>query len=246
MGQKIHPIGFRLGVTKNHQSQWFTNSIFYPNLIVEDYFIRKNLSKEFSQNLRKDFPNVDISNIEIQRKFNDQIQITLYGSRFSSGSKPRELFTQNQAKKKLQKLRKSLTIQIKKYRKTYFRYLIRKAQNLTHLYSIDPKITIQFFDRLNPNTNAYCLSNFLVEQLQKRVAFRRVIKQVLRRAQKTNIQGIKIQISGRLNGAEIARSEWVRKGRIPLQTLRADISYCYRSARTIFGILGIKVWIFKS
>ena len=230
MGQKIHPIGFRLGIIKSHQSQWFTESIFYPNLIVEDYFIRKNLFKQF--------PNAGISNIEIQRKFNDQIQITIYSS------KPGFLLTRTE--NDLKKLSDNLTVQIKKYRKTHFFDLLQKAPNFTTIYSANPKITFQIFEILNPDTNVYCLADFLVEQIQKRIAFRRAIKKALRRAQRAKVRGIKIQISGRLNGAEIARSEWVREGRIPLQTLRADIYYCYRTAKTIFGILGIKVWVFKN
>ena len=86
----------------------------------------------------------------------------------------------------------------------------------------------------------------MAEQLEKRIAFRRAIRDTLQRAQKQNVKGIKIQVSGRLNGAEIARSEWIREGRVPLQTLRADIDYATQEAKTIYGILGIKVWLFKS
>lgn len=229
MGQKIHPIGFRLGITKNHQSKWFINPLFYPNLIVEDYFIRKSIFEQFAP--------VGISNIEIQRKFNDQIQVTLYSS------KPGSLLARDE--NNLEKLSTSLTTQIKNYRKKHFSDGLEKASKLTTLYSLKPKLTVQIFELANPDTNAYCLADFLVEQLQKRIAFRRAVKKTLRKAQKAKVKGIKIQISGRLNGAEIARSEWVREGRIPLQTLRANIDYCYRTAKTIFGILGIKVWIFK-
>ena len=97
----------------------------------------------------------------------------------------------------------------------------------------------------NPDANANFIADSLVEELQKRIAFRRAMKKALRRAQRAKVQGIKIQISGRLNGAEIARSEWAREGQIPLQTLRANIDYCYRTAKTIYGILGVKVWVFK-
>lgn len=229
MGQKIHPIGFRLGVTKSHQSQWFTDFLFYPNLIVEDYFIRKNLFEQF--------PDAGISNINIQRKFNDQIQITVFSS------KPGILLTQDQSN--LKKLSNTLTTRIKKYRRIHFFDLLKKGSKFNTIYSINPKITFQIFELPNPHRNPSCLADFIVEQLQKRIAFRRAIKNALRRAQKAKVQGIKIQISGRLNGAEIARTEWVREGRIPLQTLRADIYYCYRTAKTIFGILGVKVWVFK-
>lgn len=230
MGQKIHPIGFRLGIIKSHQSQWFIDPLFYPKLIVEDYFIRKNIFQQFSHSC--------ISNIEIQRKFNDQIQVTIYSSQ------ARSLLAQD--KNRLEKLSNSLTIQIKNYRKKYFPEVLEKASNLTTLYSFNPKFTVQVFELINPDANVYCLADFLVTQLEKRIAFRRAMKQTLRKAQKVKVKGIKIQISGRLNGAEIARSEWIREGRIPLQTLRANIYYCYRTAKTIFGILGIKIWIFKS
>ena len=232
MGQKIHPMGFRLGITRNHQSRWFVNSIFYPSLIVEDSFIRKELFNQFS--------NIDIANVEIERKFNDQVQIIIYSS------KPGNLLTKEKDKNNLRKLSKNLTFKIQKYRKKNFLNLLDKAQKFTTLYSVKPKITIQIFELSNPDSNPYCIANFLAEQLEKRIAFRRAIKKALRRAQRAKIHGIKIQISGRLNGAEIARSEWIREGRIPLQTLRAEIYYCYRTVKTIFGILGIKVWIFKT
>lgn len=231
MGQKIHPMGFRLGITRTHQSRWFVNSIFYPSLIVEDSFIRKDLFNQFS--------NINIANVEIERKFNDQVQIIIYSS------KPGNLLTKEKEENNLKKLSKNLTLKIQKYRKKNFLNLLNKAQNFTTLYSLKPKITIQIFELPNPDSNPYCIANFLVEQLEKRIAFRRAIKKALRRAQRAKIRGIKIQISGRLNGAEIARSEWIREGRIPLQTLRAEIYYCYRTVKTIFGILGIKVWIFK-
>lgn len=232
MGQKIHPMGFRLGITRDHQSQWFVNSIFYPSLLTEDYFIRKELFDQFS--------NIGIANIDIHRKFNDQVQIIIHSS------KPGTLLTKEKEDNNLKKLSDNLTLKIKKYRKKNFFDLLTKAQNFTTLYSLNPKLTIQIFELSNPDSNPYCLADFLAEQLEKRIAFRRAVKKSLRRAQRTKIRGIKIQISGRLNGAEIARSEWVREGRIPLQTLRAEIYYCYRTVKTIFGILGIKVWVFKT
>ena len=93
--------------------------------------------------------------------------------------------------------------------------------------------------------DANLLADLVAEQLEKRIAFRRAIREALQRAQKQNVNGIKIQVSGRLNGAEIARSEWIRSGRVPLQTLRADIDYATREAHTIYGVLGVKVWVFK-
>lgn len=89
------------------------------------------------------------------------------------------------------------------------------------------------------------MASFLTEQLERRTAFKRAVRLTIQKAQKANVQGIKVQVSGRLNGAEIARSEWVREGRVPLQTLRAKIDYSYKTAQTIYGILGVKVWLFK-
>jgi small subunit ribosomal protein S3 len=111
-----------------------------------------------------------------------------------------------------------------------------------------PKISIQFFS-VKPQTfktRASAVADAIVDDLEKRKAFRRVIKKAKEDLMKTpKVKGVKIQVSGRLNGAEIARSEWVRAGRVPLQTLRANIDYCYKTAQTMYGIIGVKVWIYK-
>lgn len=229
MGQKIHPVGFRLGITKTHQSQWFASGPIYPKLILEDYFIRDTLFKQFT--------NGSISKIEIQRKFNDQIQLTIYSP------KPSLILTY--CKNDLKNLSISLTTKIQKNRKLNFQNSFQQELNFKNLYSLSPKVTVQIFELSNPDANANFIADSIVEELQKRVAFRRAMKKNLRRAQRAKVRGIKIQIAGRLNGAEIARSEWAREGQIPLQTLRAEIDYCYRTAKTIYGILGVKVWVFK-
>nr|YP_009392728.1 ribosomal protein S3 [Bostrychia tenella]ARW61290.1 ribosomal protein S3 [Bostrychia tenella] len=107
------------------------------------------------------------------------------------------------------------------------------------------KIRINIIEVTEPDKEAILLAQWIGQQLEKRVAFRRAVRQSIQRAQKAHIKGIKIQVSGRLNGAEIARKEWIREGRVPLQTLRANIDYAYTRAQTIYGILGIKVWLFK-
>nr|YP_009391283.1 ribosomal protein S3 [Dipterocladia arabiensis]ARW59427.1 ribosomal protein S3 [Dipterocladia arabiensis] len=107
------------------------------------------------------------------------------------------------------------------------------------------KIRINIIEIIEPDKEAILLAEWIAQQLEKRIAFRRVLRQGIQKAQKANINGIKIQVGGRLNGAEIARKEWVREGRVPLQTLRADIDYAYTRAQTIYGILGIKIWLFK-
>jgi small subunit ribosomal protein S3 len=107
------------------------------------------------------------------------------------------------------------------------------------------KIRINVSELAKADGDAYIIADFIAQQLEKRVAFRRATRQAIQRAQKANVQGIKVQVGGRLNGAEIARTEWVREGRVPLQTIRADIDYATKKAFTIYGILGIKVWVFN-
>ena len=108
------------------------------------------------------------------------------------------------------------------------------------------QIIVKVFEIENVDLDAKLLGELIAEQLEKRVAFKRAMREALQRSQKQNVNGIKIQVSGRLNGAEMARSEWIREGRVPLQTLRADIDYATAEANTIYGVLGIKVWLFKS
>ncbi|HAX78182.1 MAG TPA: 30S ribosomal protein S3, partial [Cyanobacteria bacterium UBA11372] len=107
------------------------------------------------------------------------------------------------------------------------------------------QIRINVVEVARVDADAGLIAEYIAQQLERRVSFRRVVRQAIQRAQRAGVQGIKVQVSGRLNGAEIARTEWTREGRVPLHTLRADIDYAYRTAKTIYGILGIKVWIFK-
>lgn len=118
-------------------------------------------------------------------------------------------------------------------------------QSLHKLISSNRHITVNISEIKTPDAEAMLLGDFIVEQLEKRIAFRRAVRKAILRAQAANIPGIKVQVSGRLNGAEMARTEWIREGRVPLQTLRADIDYAEKRANTIYGALGIKVWLFK-
>jgi small subunit ribosomal protein S3 len=106
-------------------------------------------------------------------------------------------------------------------------------------------IRINVIEVSRVDADAGLIAEYIAQQLERRVSFRRVVRQAIQRAQRAEVKGIKLQVSGRLNGAEIARTEWTREGRVPLHTLRADIDYAYRTAKTIYGILGIKVWVFK-
>lgn len=206
MGQKTHPLGFRIGITQSHRSAWFSRMNIYPKLIQEDYKIRSYIQSQLS--------NASISTIYIQRKV-DQIEINIHTGR--PGIILGRMGTG------IDKLR----------------------QDLTKLLQKNKQIRINIIEITEPDTEAALIAEFIGQQLEKRTAFRRAVRQGIQRSQKTGIKGIKVQVSGRLNGAEIARSEWIREGRVPLQTLRADIDYSYKIAQTIYGVLGIKVWLFK-
>ena len=209
MGQKTHPLGFRLGITQEHKSSWYANFNQYSNVLEEDDKIRTFLNTISKAN--------SISNVRINRNgLNDQIQLNI------ETGKPGILVGDRGAG-----LEKLLT-------------------NIKKLLPVDRQVTINIFEVEKVDLNASLLADLVAEQLEKRIAFRRAIREALQRAQKQNVNGIKIQVSGRLNGAEMARSEWIREGRVPLQTLRADIDYATQEANTIYGILGIKVWLFKS
>ena len=209
MGQKTHPLGFRLGITQEHKSTWYTNLNQYANVLEEDDKIRTYINSVAKQN--------NISNVQIYRNgLNDQIQLNL------ETGKPGILVGD---------LGAGLDILL---------------NNIKKLIPSSRQLTIKVFEVEKVDLDATLLGHLVAEQLEKRVAFRRAIREALQRAQKQNVNGIKIQVSGRLNGAEMARSEWIREGRVPLQTLRADIDYATTEANTIYGILGIKVWLFKS
>jgi len=209
MGQKTHPLGFRLGITQEHKSTWYANFNQYANILEEDDKIRTYIDSISKEN--------SISNVRIHRNgLNDQIQLNI------ETGKPGILVGDMGTG-----LETLLT-------------------NVKKLLPTDRQLTINVFEVEKVDLNAKLLGDRVAEQLEKRVAFRRAIRDALQRAQKQNVNGIKIQVSGRLNGAEIARSEWIREGRVPLQTLRADIDYATTEANTIYGVLGIKVWLFRS
>ena len=209
MGQKTHPLGFRLGVTQDHKSTWYANLNNYATILQEDDQIRTYINTISKVN--------SISNVQINRNgLNDQIQLNL------ETGKPGILV--GELGSGLENL----------------------LNNIKKILPPNRELTINVFEVEKVDLNASLLADLVAEQLGKRIAFRRAMRDALQRAQKQNVNGIKIQVSGRLNGAEIARSEWIREGRVPLQTLRADIDYATKEANTIYGVLGIKVWLFKS
>jgi small subunit ribosomal protein S3 len=208
VGQKTHPLGFRLVTVQKHRSTWFSSFNKYSELIEEDFKIRQFFEAKSQA--------AGISKIEINRNsLGDKIEVQLHTARPGilvghSGTNLEESY------KKLNKI-----------------------------ISSERSLNIKVLELEKPDAEAELIGDFIVEQLEKRIAFRRAVRKAIKRAQSAGIEGIKIQVSGRLNGAEIARSEWIREGRVPLQTLRADIDYADKRADTIYGVIGVKVWLFK-
>jgi small subunit ribosomal protein S3 len=225
MGQKIHPLGLRLGITQKHRSIWFSKFNNYPYLILEDTTIRSYIFNKY--------PKAHIVDIIIKRyrttqnletkELIDLIEVTI------NTALPSKILNRKDKKQNLTEL------------KNLLEKLCQKQRNNNNLPKVE--ILLNIFKIDDVYLEASVLADYLIQQLEQRVPFRSALKKTLNRTRK--LKGIKIQIAGRLNGAEIARTEWIRKGRVPLQTLRADIDYSYKTAKTIYGILGIKIWLFK-
>jgi small subunit ribosomal protein S3 len=208
LGQKVHPLGFRLVTTQKHQSIWFAEFENYSKLLQEDTQIREILAKKSKETA--------IAKVEIKRNSEcNKIEITIHTARPG-------LFVGNSANQ-----------------------LVNLYLNFKNIVSNKSIIIINIIEIKNPDAKAELIGDVIVELLEKRIAFRKAVKKAISRAQSTKILGIKVQVSGRLNGNEMARTEWIREGRVPLQTLRADIDYAEKRANTIYGVLGIKVWLFN-
>ncbi|WP_218080842.1 30S ribosomal protein S3 [Anthocerotibacter panamensis] len=205
MGQKINPVGLRIGITKSHQSRWFAPHATYANLLKEDTKIRAYLTKQLAS--------AGLAGIELERKA-EQVEVTIRTARPG--------VVVGRGGSGIDKLRGELE-----------KLLGRKQV----------RINVQEVPRAD--AEAPLLAEYIAGQLEKRVAFRRVMRQTIQRAQRAGVLGIKIMVAGRLNGAEIARTEWSREGRVPLHTLRADIDYAEKFAQTVYGVIGVKIWIFK-
>ncbi|MHA1539917.1 MAG: 30S ribosomal protein S3 [Alphaproteobacteria bacterium] len=203
MGQKVNPIGIRLGINRTWDSRWYADGN-YATLLSQDYEIRKLLVKRLKT--------AAVSKIVIERPAK-KASITIHTAR------PGVIIGKKGAD--IEKLRKELS---------------QKAGCDVHLNIVEVR---------KPEIDAALIAQNVAQQLEKRVAFRRAMKRVVQSAMKSGAQGIRINCSGRLGGAEIARMEWYREGRVPLHTLRADIDYGTVEAMTTYGIIGIKVWIFK-
>ncbi|HIP19616.1 MAG TPA: 30S ribosomal protein S3 [Sulfurimonas sp.] len=204
MGQKVNPIGLRLGINRNWESRWFPNFKTAPAALGEDHKIRTFLKKELYY--------AGVANIIIERTVK-RLRVTIVAARpgIIIGKKGSDI---EKLKTNLQKLiGKTISVNIKEE---------KKAQ-----------------------TSAQLVAENVATQLERRIAFRRAMKKVMQGAQRSGAKGIKIAVAGRLGGAEMARTEWYLEGRVPLHTLRAKIDYGFAEAHTTYGIIGIKVWIFK-
>jgi len=203
MGQKTHPIGFRLGVIKPWKSRWYAESDF-GKLLQEDETIRRYLSRRLSH--------ASVADVEIDRK-PQKIVVTIQTAR------PGVVIGKQGAE--VDKLRDELA-------------LLTKSE-----------VSINVEEIKRPELNAQLVADNIAHQLTQRISFRRAMKRAVQSAMRAGAEGIKVQTSGRLGGAEIARTEGYHEGRVPLHTLRADIDYAASTARTTYGAIGVKVWIFK-
>ncbi len=205
MGQKIHPIGFRLSVNKNWSSKWYANSKNFADLLLKDIEVRAYLKKKLAGAM--------VSKIIIERPAKNA-KITIYSARpgVVIGKKGEDI--------------ESLRTELK------------KRMGL-------PDVALNIEEVRKPEIDAQLIADSITQQLEKRIMFRRAMKRAMQNAMRLGALGIKIMSAGRLNGIEIARTEWYREGRVPLHTLRADIDYGTSEALTTFGLIGVKVWVYK-
>jgi len=204
MGQKIHPTGFRLAVTRNWGSRWYAGNANFASMLNEDIKVRDYLKKKLK--------NASVGRVVIERPAKNA-RITIHSSRpgVVIGKKGEDI------------------------------EVLKSA--LTKMMGVPVHVNIEEIRK--PETDAQLIADSIAQQLEKRIMFRRAMKRAMQNAMRLGAQGIKIMSSGRLNGIEIARTEWYREGRVPLHTLRADIDYGFGEAETTYGIIGIKVWVYK-
>ena len=207
MGQKVHPIGIRLGIVKDWSSKWYANTKDFPGYVKQDHEVRTFIKSKFKD--------ASISKINIERP-SKKANITIMTARpgIVIGKKGEDI----------ENLRAKLAL-------------------MMNMHINDLRINISEIRK--PELDAQLVADGIAQQLERRVMFRRAMKRAVTSTMRLGAEGIKVKVGGRLNGAEIARSEWYREGRVPLHTLRADIDYGVAEAITTYGIIGVKVWIFK-
>lgn len=220
MGQKTHPTGFRTGINKLHNTIWFAPYSSYSKFLQEDFNIRRFVQEKFEclQSIEGNslYSVAGISKLEIHRKIK-QVELIIHAAR------PSALANYMDQAKLMNGLEKDL----------------KKLTNNSQ------KIRIKVLHIKRSANESALVARLIADQLEKRIAFRKVIRAMTKVLKQSEVEGFKLEVSGRLNGAEIARAEWTREGRVPLQTLKADVSYASHRASTKYGILGIKVWIFR-
>ena len=241
MGQKTHPTGFRIGINKIQSSTWFTHYSVFSGVLKEDYQIRQCFKKEFAI-LFKKIGIRGITKLEIKRNVK-QLKLFIYVAQANLKRKKRDAPKKLNPKGRGKKAARSNLV----YEKRGKAVLKQLHSKLKKIITGTKKIKIKVIKLIvNKNANESSLiAQGLANLLENRIEFRRSIRKTQKILKKIGSKGFKIQVSGRLNGSEIARAEWFREGRVPLQTLRADISYATQRANTIYGVLGIKVWIFN-
>jgi small subunit ribosomal protein S3 len=204
MGRKVHPVGFRLNLTKGWESRWFAKGKDYRENLHQDFAIRKLI--------QKDADKAGVSRIEIER-FPGKVRVIVHTA------KPGILIgRKGESVKKIRQDLEALT---------------------------GKKIDLEIKEIKAPDIDAYLVALNLAGQIERRVSYRRAMKRALQQATREGAQGIKVEVQGRLSGAEMARSVWLREGRVPLQTLRADIDFARAEALTTYGRIGVKVWVYK-
>nr|WBU95021.1 ribosomal protein S3 [Cryptolepis sinensis] len=219
MGQKINPLGFRLGTTQGHHSLWFEEPKNYLEGLQQDQKIRDCIKNYVQKNMKISsvLEGIGIARIQIKKTLN-LIHVIIF-----MGFPKLLLDNRPQAVKELQTI-------------------LQKQKEVNCMYR---KLNIDIKAIPKPYGNPNILAEFIAGQLKNRVSFRKAMKKAIElAAEQANTKGIQVQIAGRIDGKEIARVEWIREGRVPLQTIRAKIDYCSYTIRTIHGVLGIKIWIF--
>nr|YP_009403517.1 ribosomal protein S3 [Downingia elegans]ASA34709.1 ribosomal protein S3 [Downingia elegans] len=240
MGQKINPLGFRLGTTQKHYSLWFAQPKQYSENLQEDAKIREYIKNYLEEN-RKIYPSLEkIPRIEIAKQ-TDAIHIKLSTASpkfFTKILKPR-------GKKVLSKKEtdESKELGLEEMLQNEF-YQKLKSNLQKEFYVVNRKLKLYTKRIAEPYGNPTLLAEFIADQLNNRVSFRKAIKKAIDLAGQANAKGIRVQLAGRIDGKDIARVEWFREGRVPLQTIQAKIDYCSYPIRTLSGILGLKIWIF--
>nr|AZN62271.1 ribosomal protein S3 [Echinocodon lobophyllus] len=218
MAQKVNPLGFRLGTTQSHHSIWFAQPKDYSANLQEDEKIRDYI-KNYVQKKTKIASIIEgITRIEIQKQIDVmKIQIYTVSSKLGNEKQPQEI------KEEIKELQRNL-------RKEF--------------YCVNRKLNLTITRIAQPYRNPKILAEFISHQIKNRVSFRKAMKKAIELSGKANINGIRVQLAGRLDGKEIARVESIQEGRLPLQSTRAKIDYCSYPVQTIYGVLGIKIWIF--